>query len=130
MQTYIILLLFIVSFIFTLAFLVHVCWLSGATTRTLRQIKKEMDQELAALPTMLKNATERSQDLLVGGLTHMTEQLDHTYHSVYSRENEDLINAIDRYTDATTKILRDELNLHRRQKGKRPTHHRTYHKLR
>ena len=130
MHTVIILLLFIVSFIFTLAFLVHVCWLSGATTRTLRQIKKEMDQELAALPTMLRDATERSQDLLVGGMANMTQQLDHTYHSVYSRENEDLIDAIDRYTDATTKILRDELNLHRRQKAKRPTHHRTYHKLR
>ena len=129
MHTVIILLLFIVSFIFTLAFLVHVCWLSGATTRTLRQIKKEMDHELAALPTMLQDATERSQDLLVGGLTHMTEQLDHTYHSVYSRENEDLINAIDRYTDATTKILRDELKIHCK-KTKRPTHHRTYHKLR
>lgn len=129
MQTFIILLLFIVSFIFTLAFLVHVCWLSGATTRTLRQIKKEMDQQLSALPIMLKNATERSQDLLVGGMTHMTQELDHTYHSVYSRENEDLIDAIDRYTDATTKILRDEMKIHH-QKGKRPTHHRTYHKLR
>lgn len=129
MHTFIILLLFIVSFIFTLAFLVHVCWLSGATTRTLRQIKKEMDQELAALPNILKDATERSQDLLVGGMTHMTQELDHTYHSVYRRENEDLINAIDRYTDTTTKILRDELNLHRKN-VKRPTHHRTYHKLR
>ena len=118
--------LFGVTFIFTLAFLVHVCYLSMQVKTTLKQIQKEIHDEFTKAPLSIKHEMERSNDLIVGGLTQMTDTLVHQHHDIYTKGNERLIDAIDRYTDATVKVLKEDINTHHVQ----TTNHRKYHKLR
>lgn len=118
--------LFGVTFIFTLAFLVHVCYLSMQVKTTLKQIQKEIHDEFAKAPLSIKHEMEHSNDLIVGGLTQMTDTLTQQHHDVYTTNNERLIDAIDRYTDATVKVLKEDIDTHHVQ----TTNHRKYHKLR
>ena len=118
--------LFGVTFIFTLAFLVHVCYLSMQVKTTLKQIQKEIHDEFTKAPLSIKHEMEQSKDLIVGGLTQMTDTLVHQHHDIYATSNERLIDAIDRYTDATVKVLKEDINTHHVQ----TTNHRKYHKLR
>ena len=118
--------LFGVTFIFTLAFLVHVCYLSMQVKTILKQIQKEIHDEFAKAPLSIKHEMEHSNDLIVGGLTQMTDTLTQQHHDVYTTNNERLIDAIDRYTDATVKVLKEDIDTHHVQ----TTNHRKYHKLR
>ena len=118
--------LFSVTFVFTLAFLVHVCYLSMQVKTTLKQIQKEIHDEFTKAPLSIKHEMERSNDLIVGGLTQMTDTLVHQHHDIYTKGNERLIDAIDHYTDATVKVLKEDINTHHVQ----ATNHRKYHKLR
>lgn len=118
--------LFGVTFIFTLAFLVHVCYLSMQVKTTLKQIQKEIHDEFAKAPLSIKHEMEHSNDLIIGGLTQMTDTLTQQHHDVYTTNNERLIDAIDRYTDATVKVLKEDIDTHHVQ----TTNHRKYHKLR
>lgn len=119
--------LFGVTFIFTLAFLVHVCYLSMQVKTTLKQIQKEIHDEFTKAPLSIKHEMERSNDLIVGGLTQMTDTLVHQHHDIYTKGNERLIDAIDRYTDATVKVLKEDIDTHH---NNQTTNHRKYHKLR
>lgn len=118
--------LFGVTFIFTLAFLVHVCYLSMQIKTTLKQIQKEIHDEFTKAPLSIKHEIERSNDLIVGGLTQMTDTLAQQHRDIYTNNNERLIDAIDRYTDATVKVLKEDIDTHHVQ----TTNHRKYHKLR
>lgn len=118
--------LFGVTFIFTLAFLVHVCYLSMQVKTTLKQIQKEIHDEFTKAPLSIKHEIERSNDLIVGGLTQMTDTLAQQHRDIYTNNNERLIDAIDRYTDATVKVLKEDIDTHHVQ----TTNHRKYHKLR
>ena len=119
--------LFGVTFVFTLAFLVHVCYLSMQVKTTLKQIQKEIHDEFTKAPLSIKHEMERSNDLIVGGLTQMTDTLVHQHHDIYTKGNEHLIDAIDRYTDATVKVLKEDIDTHH---NNQTTNHRKYHKLR
>lgn len=118
--------LFGVTFIFTLAFLVHVCYLSMQVKTTLKQIQKEIHDEFTKAPLSIKHEMEHANDLIVGGLTQMTDTLAQQHHDTYTKSNERLIDAIDRYTDATVKVLKEDIDTHHVQ----TTNHRKYHKLR
>ena len=93
---------------------------------TLKQIQKEIHDEFAKAPLSIKHEMEHSNDLIVGGLTQMTDTLTQQHHDVYTTNNERLIDAIDRYTDATVKVLKEDIDTHHVQ----TTNHRKYHKLR
>lgn len=120
--------LFGVTFVFTLAFLVHVCYLSMQVKTTLKQIQKEIHDEFTKAPLSIKHEMEQSKDLIVGGLTQMTDTLVHQHHDIYTKGNERLIDAIDRYTDATVKVLKEDIDTH--HNNVQPSNHRKYHKLR
>lgn len=119
--------LFGVTFIFTLAFLVHVCYLSMQVKTTLKQIQKEIHDEFTKAPLSIKHEMEHSNDLIVGGLTQMTDTLAQQHRDIYTNSNERLIDALDRYTDATVKVLKEDIDTHH---NNQTTNHRKYHKLR
>ena len=70
---------------------------------------------------------EHSNDLIVGGLTQMTDTLAQQHRDIYTNSNERLIDAMDRYTDATVKVLKEDIDTHH---NNQTTNHRKYHKLR
>lgn len=120
--------LFGVTFVFTLAFLVHVCYLSIQVKTTLKQIQKEIHDEFTKAPLSIKHEMEQSKDLIVGGMSQMTDTLIHQHRDIYTKSNERLIDAIDRYTDATVKVVKEDIDTH--HDNIQPSNHRKYHKLR
>ena len=120
--------LFGVSFVFTLAFLVHVCYLSMSVKATLSRIQKEIHEEFANGSLSIKQEAEHSNDLIVGGLTQMTDKLLQQHHDIYSKNTELLIDALDSYTEATVNVIKEDIALHRADA--RSTNHRKYHTLR
>lgn len=120
--------LFGVSFVFTLAFLVHVCYLSMSMKSSLKQIQKEIHDEFAKGQLSIKHEAEHSNDLIVGGLTQMTDTVLQHHHDIYAKSTERLIDALDSYTDATVKVIKEDIALHRADA--RSMNHRKYHTLR
>lgn len=120
--------LFGVTFIFTIAFLVHVCYLSMHMKTALNRIQKEIHDEFAKAPLSIKHEMEHSNDLIVGGLTQMTDALLHQHRDIYTKNNELLINALDNYTDATVKVIKEDIKL--QHTDTRSTNHRKYHRTR
>lgn len=82
----------------------------------LEQIRNELLAEI-------KNSDERSSDLVVGGITQMTQESIMAQAQTAKELNVNLIDAIDRYTKATIHIIESK-------EKKRDVNHRKYHHLR
>lgn len=82
----------------------------------LEQIRDELIAEI-------KTSGERSSDLVVGGITQMTQESIIAQAQTAKELNVNLIDAIDRYTKATTRIIESK-------EKKRDVNHRKYHHLR
>lgn len=82
----------------------------------LEQIRDEIIAEI-------KTSGERSSDLVVGGITQMTQESIMAQAQTAKELNVNLIDAIDRYTKATTHIIESK-------EKKRDVNHRKYHRLR
>ena len=120
--------LFGVSFVFTLAFLVHVCYLSMSVKATLSRIQKEIHEEFAKGSLSIKQKAEHSNDLIVGGLTQTTDKLLQQHRDIYSKNTELLIDALDSYTEATVNVIKADIAS--RYTDTKKTNHRKYHTLR
>lgn len=82
----------------------------------LEQIRDEIIAEI-------KNSDERSSDLVVGGITKMTQESIMAQAQTAKELNVNLIDAIDRYTQITAHIIESK-------EKKRDVNHRKYHHLR
>ena len=95
---------------------------------SLKQIQKEIHDEFAKGQLSIKHEAEHSNDLIVGGLTQMTDTVLQHHHDIYAKSTERLIDALDSYTDATVKVIKEDIALHRADA--RSMNHRKYHTLR
>lgn len=82
----------------------------------LEQIRDELIAEI-------KTSGERSSDLVVGGITQMTQESIMAQAQTAKELNVNLINAIDRYTQTTVHIIESK-------EKTRDVNHRKYHHLR
>lgn len=82
----------------------------------LEQIRDEIIAEI-------KTSGERSSDLVVGGITQMTQESIIAQAQTAKDLNVNLIDAIDRYTQATVHIIESK-------EKRRDVNHRKYHHLR
>lgn len=71
----------------------------------------------------IKTSGERSSDLVVGGITQMTQESIMAQAQTAKELNVNLIDAIDRYTQTTAHIIESK-------EKKRDVNHRKYHHLR
>lgn len=88
----------------------------AAHNAKLEQIRDELIAEI-------KTSGERSSDLVVGGITQMTQESIMAQAQTAKELNVNLIDAIDRYTQATVHIIESK-------EKKRDVNHRKYHHLR
>lgn len=84
---------------------------------------EKIDQVRNELLAEIKNSDERSSDLVVGGITKMTQESIMAQAQTAKELNVNLIDAIDRYTKATIHIIESK-------EKKRDVNHRKYHHLR
>lgn len=87
------------------------------------EISSKLEQIRDELIAKIKNSDERSSDLIVGGITKMTQDSIIAQAQTAKELNINLIDAIDRYTKATTHIIKSK-------EKKRDVNHRKYHHLR
>lgn len=90
--------------------------------RDAKQAEK-LEQIKADIMSELKESNTKSNDLLVGGITKMTNESIRTQTQTAEKLNNQLIDALDHYTQTTI----SELNP---QKSHRKPSHRTYHHTR
>ena len=83
----------------------------------------KLEQISDELLAEIKNSGERSSDLVVGGITKMTQDSIIAQAQTAKELNVNLIDAIDRYTKATIHIIESK-------EKKRDVNHRKYHHLR
>lgn len=83
----------------------------------------KLEQIRNEIITEIKTSGERSSDLVVGGITQMTQESIMAQAQTAKDLNVNLIDAIDRYTKATTHIIESK-------EKKRDVNHRKYHHVR
>lgn len=88
-----------------------------------KEINAKLEQVRDELIAEIKNSGERTSDLVVGGITKMTQDSIIAQAQTAKELNVNLIDAIDRYTKATTHIIESK-------EKKRDVNHRKYHHLR
>ena len=84
---------------------------------------EKIDQVRDEIIAEIKTSGERSSDLVVGGITQMTQESIRAQAQTAKELNVNLIDAIDRYTKATIHIIESK-------EKKRDVNHRKYHHLR
>ena len=90
--------------------------------RDAKQAEK-LEQIKADILSELKESNTTSNDLLVGGITKMTQESIDTQTRTEKNLNSQLIDALDKYTQTTISELTS-------QKSQRKPAHRTYHRSR
>lgn len=90
--------------------------------RDAKQAEK-LEQIKADILSELKESNTTSNDLLVGGITKMTQESIDTQTQTAKDLNNQLIDALDKYTQTTISELTS-------QKSQRKPAHRTYHRSR
>lgn len=84
---------------------------------------EKIDQVRDEIIAEIKTSDERSSDLVVGGITQMTQESIMAQAQTAKELNVNLIDAIDRYTQTTAHIIESK-------EKKRDVNHRKYHHLR
>lgn len=87
------------------------------------EIDSKLEQVRDEIIAEIKTSGERSSDLVVGGITQMTQESIMTQAQTAKELNVNLIDAIDRYTQTTAHIIESK-------EKKRDVNHRKYHHLR
>lgn len=105
----------------------HILYFALTTHDLLKRRDAEIDSKLEQIRdeiiAEIKNSGERTSDLVVGGITKMTQDSIIAQAQTAKELNVNLIDAIDRYTKATTHIIESK-------EKKRDVNHRKYHSLR
>lgn len=105
----------------------HILYFALTTHDLIKKRDAEIDSKLEQIRDELiaeiKTSGERSSDLVVGGITQMTQESIIAQAQTAKDLNVNLIDAIDRYTQTTAHIIESK-------EKKRDVNHRKYHHLR
>lgn len=101
----------------------HILYFALTTHDLFKKRDAKLEQIRDELIAEIKTSGERSSDLVVGGITQMTQESIMAQAQTAKELNVNLINAIDRYTQTTAHIIESK-------EKKRDVNHRKYHHLR
>lgn len=101
----------------------HILYFALTTHDLFKKRDAEIDSKLEQIRDEIKTSGERSSDLVVGGITQMTQESIMAQAQTAKELNVNLIDAIDRYTQTTAHIIESK-------EKKRDINHRKYHHLR
>ena len=101
----------------------HILYFALTTHDMFKKRDAKLEQIRDELIAEIKTSGERSSDLVVGGITQMTQESIMAQAQTAKELNVNLIDAIDRYTQTTAHIIESK-------EKKRDVNHRKYHHLR